>query len=97
MHTLPSGLRIIASVEPEAAVSYVGLGVRVGARDEGLRWHGLAHSIEHMLFKGTRLRSSSQIIERMESVGAELNAYTTKEETMLYAIAPHAMHGARCT
>ena len=88
MHTLPSGLRIIASVEPEAAVSYVGLGVRVGARDEGLRWHGLAHSIEHMLFKGTRLRSSSQIIERMESVGAELNAYTTKEETMLYAIAP---------
>ena len=88
MHTLPCGLRIIASVEPEAAVSYVGIGVRVGARDEGLRWHGLAHSIEHMLFKGTRLRSATQLIERMESVGAELNAYTTKEETMLYAIAP---------
>ena len=87
-HTLPCGLRIIASVEPEAAVSYVGIGVRVGARDEGLRWHGLAHSIEHMLFKGTRLRSATQLIERMESVGAELNAYTTKEETMLYAIAP---------
>ena len=88
MHTLPCGLRIIASVEPEAAVSYVGIGVSVGARDEGLRWHGLAHSIEHMLFKGTRLRSATQLIERMESVGAELNAYTTKEETMLYAIAP---------
>ena len=88
MHTLPCGLRIIASVEPEAAVSYVGIGVRVGARDEGLRWHGLAHSIEHMLFKGTRLRSATQLIERMESVGAELNAYTTKEETMLCAIAP---------
>ena len=88
MHTLPCGLRIIASVEPEAAVSYVGIGVRVGARDEGLRWHGLAHSIEHMLFKGTRLRSATQLIERMESVGAEPNAYTTKEETMLYAIAP---------
>ena len=88
MHTLPCGLRIIASVEPEAAVSYVGIGVRVGARDEGLRWHGLAHSIEHMLFKGTCLRSATQLIERMESVGAELNAYTTKEETMLYAIAP---------
>ena len=69
-------------------MSYVGVGVRVGARDEGLRWHGLAHSIEHMLFKGTRLRSATQLIERMESVGAELNAYTTKEETMLYAIAP---------
>ena len=88
MHTLPCGLRIIASVEPEAAVSYVGIGVRVGSRDEGLRWYGLAHSIEHMLFKGTRLRSATQLIERMESVGAELNAYTTKEETMLYAIAP---------
>ena len=87
-HTLPCGLRIIASVEPEAAVSYVGIGVRVGARDEGLLWHGLAHSIEHMLFKGTHLRSATQLIERMESVGAELNAYTTKEETMLYAIAP---------
>ena len=69
-------------------MSYVGIGVRVGSRDEGLRWHGLAHSIEHMLFKGTRLRSATQLIERMESVGAELNAYTTKEETMLYAIAP---------
>ena len=88
MHTLPCGLRIIASVEPEAAGSYGGIGVRVGARDEGLRWHGLAHSIEHMLFKGTRLRSATQLIERMESVGAELNAYTTKEETMLYSIAP---------
>ena len=41
-----------------------------------------------MLFKGTRLRSAPQLIERMEAVGAELNAFTTKEETMLYAVCP---------
>ena len=86
--TLASGLRIILAEEPEATVSYLGLGVRVGSRDESLRFHGLSHSIEHMLFKGTRLRSAPQLIERMEAVGAELNAFTTKEETMLYAVCP---------
>ena len=69
--TLASGLRIILAEEPEATVSYLGLGVRVGSRDESLRFHGLSHSIE-----------------RMEAVGAELNAFTTKEETMLYAVCP---------
>ena len=86
--TLASGLRIILAEEPQATVSYLGLGVRVGSRDESLRFHGLSHSIEHMLFKGTRLRSAPQLIERMEAVGAELNAFTTKEETMLYAVCP---------
>lgn len=85
--TLRSGLRIILAAE-DSPVSYLGLGIAVGSRHESRRTYGLAHSIEHMLFKGTRLRSATQIIQRMEAVGAELNAYTTKEETMLYALFP---------
>lgn len=85
--TLASGLRIILS--PEASpVAYLGIAVRAGARDESRRYYGLSHSIEHMLFKGTHRRSSLQIIDRLESVGAELNAYTTKEETILYSVLP---------
>lgn len=87
--TLASGLRIILAAE-DSPVSYLGIGIAVGSRHESRLQHGLAHGIEHMLFKGTRLRSATQIIQRMEAVGAELNAYTTKEETMLYALFPSA-------
>ena len=85
--THPSGLRIILCREP-SAVTYLGLAVRVGTRSEPRRYYGLAHSIEHMLFKGTRLRTAPQIIQRLEAVGAEMNAYTTKEETILYVALP---------
>lgn len=66
-------------------VSYCGVIVNVGSRDEKLEKQGMAHFIEHMLFKGTRKRSSAQIINRLEDVGGELNAYTSKEETVIYA------------
>ena len=85
--THPSGLRIILCREP-SAVTYLGFAIRVGTRSEPRRYYGLAHSIEHMLFKGTRLRTAPQIIHRLEAVGAEMNAYTTKEETTLYVALP---------
>lgn len=66
----------------------MGFAVRVGTRDETLASYGLAHLVEHMLFKGTYRRSSTNIINRAEEVGAELNAYTTKEETFIYAALP---------
>ncbi|MHB9055357.1 MAG: M16 family metallopeptidase [Paludibacteraceae bacterium] len=66
-------------------VSYCGVIVNVGSRDEKEERQGMAHFIEHMLFKGTRKRSSAQIINRLEDVGGELNAYTSKEETVIYA------------
>ena len=47
---------------------------------------GLAHFVEHMIFKGTEKRKSWHILNRMENVGGELNAYTTKEETFVYSI-----------
>lgn len=84
---LPSGLRVVHQREASPVV-YLGFAVRAGTRDEGRREYGLAHFIEHMLFKGTKLRSSTQIIERIEGVGGELNAYTSKEETIIYGVFP---------
>ncbi len=85
---LPSGLTVVHSRCPGAAVDYCGCVVKVGSRDDDPDAYGMAHFVEHTLFKGTRRRSSWHIINRMERVGGELNAYTTKEETVVYTIAP---------
>lgn len=69
----------------ESPVSYCGVIVDVGSRDEYKNEYGMAHFVEHMLFKGTDKRRSAQIINRLEDVGGELNAYTSKEETVVYA------------
>lgn len=83
-HILSNGLKIIH--KPDTSdVSYCGLVVNVGSRDEENNEHGMAHFIEHMLFKGTKKRRSAHIINRLENVGGELNAYTSKEETVIYA------------
>ena len=83
--TLSNGLRIVY-LPSDSPVSYCGLTVNAGTRDEEPGQFGLAHFVEHMLFKGTEKRKSWHILNRMECVGGELNAYTTKEETFLYAI-----------
>lgn len=84
--TLSNGLRAVTARTP-GAVSYIGVVVNVGSRDECDR-HGLAHFVEHTLFKGTKKRKSWHISDRMESVGGELNAYTSKEETVVYISVP---------
>ncbi|MCF0183605.1 MAG: insulinase family protein [Bacteroidaceae bacterium] len=81
--TLDNGLRVIVEHCPSAGV-YMGLAVNAGTRDELPSESGMAHFTEHMTFKGTRRRSAVQIINRLECVGGELNAYTTKEETVYY-------------
>lgn len=73
---------------PGSAVACFGVAVRAGSRDEPPGDFGLAHFVEHTIFKGTDRRRASHIIKRMESVGGELNAYTTKEETVVYSIFP---------
>lgn len=70
------------------ATEYCGVAVGAGSRDDPAHLHGLAHFVEHTIFKGTSRHRASYIINRMESVGGELNAYTTKEETMVYAVMP---------
>jgi predicted Zn-dependent peptidase len=84
-YTLSNGLRIIHKPD-NTAVTYCGLVINTGSRDEHENEQGMAHFIEHMLFKGTEKRRSGHIINRLENVGGELNAYTSKEETVVYAI-----------
>lgn len=84
-YTLPNGLRMIHLPVP-GSVSYCGFTVNAGTRDEFPREYGMAHFVEHMLFKGTQRRKAWHILNRMESVGGELNAFTTKEETVVYSI-----------
>ena len=83
-HTLPNGVKIILSHTPSRVV-YSGVYVNVGSRDETGSDEGMAHFIEHSLFKGTEHRRSYHILNRIDGVGGELNAFTTKEETALYA------------
>lgn len=87
-HTTSAGLRIVHLKVPGAEVGYCGVVVRVGSRDEDKSRYGLAHFVEHTIFKGTTKRKAWHIINRMEAVGGELNAYTTKEETVVYSAFP---------
>ena len=83
-HVLPNGLRIIH--EPSRSrVAYCGFAVNAGTRDEREEEQGMAHFVEHLLFKGTRKRRAWHILNRMERVGGDLNAYTNKEETVVYS------------
>lgn len=83
-YTLPNGLRLVYKPD-EGAVAYCGMVINTGSRDEDDTEQGMAHFIEHMLFKGTEKRRSGHIINRLENVGGELNAFTSKEETVVYA------------
>lgn len=84
-YTLKNGLRIVHK-PLSGKVSYCGFIINAGTRDEQSSEHGMAHFVEHMLFKGTEKRRSHHIINRMESVGGEINAYTNKEETVIYSV-----------
>ena len=86
-YTLPNGLRLL-HVPERMPIAYCGVAVNAGTRDELPDEQGMAHFVEHMLFKGTARRRSWHIISRLESVGGQLDAYTTKEETFVYATLP---------
>ena len=82
-HTLPNGLRIIQA--PSATpVAYGGFTIDAGTRDEADNEQGMAHFVEHLIFKGTEKRRAWHILNRMERVGGDLNAFTNKEETTIY-------------
>ncbi|KAA6313131.1 putative zinc protease, partial [termite gut metagenome] len=83
-YTLANGLRIIHKVTP-SKVTYCGFAIDVGTRDESENEQGMAHFVEHLMFKGTQKRKAWHILNRMENVGGDLNAYTGKEETVIYA------------
>ena len=83
-HTLSNGLRIIHAPR-KSAVAYCGFAIDAGTRDEQESEQGMAHFVEHLIFKGTQKRHSWHIVNRMDYVGGDLNAYTNKEETVVYS------------
>lgn len=84
-HTLRNGLRIIHHPS-NSKVAYCGFAINAGTRDELGHEHGMAHFVEHLIFKGTKTRNAMRILNWMEAVGGELNAYTNKEETVIYSV-----------
>lgn len=84
VHTLSNGIRLL-HVPSSSAISHACIIINSGSRDEEEAQMGLAHFIEHLIFKRTAKRSTNQILTRLESVGADLNAYTTKEYTCIHA------------
>ena len=82
--TLENGLQCSFQAQ-RSSVAHVVVAIRAGARDELDHQQGLAHFLEHNLFKGTSKRKAYHILSRLDDVGGELNAYTTKEETIIHA------------
>lgn len=83
-YVLANGIRILHKYR-DSEVAHIALMVNTGMRDEMESENGLAHFIEHMVFKGTKKRKAFHVISSLENVGGELNAYTTKEETCIHA------------
>ncbi|UOR05584.1 insulinase family protein [Hymenobacter aerilatus] len=82
---LPNGIRVLHKQVPHTKIAHCGFLLDIGSRDERPEQQGLAHFWEHMAFKGTERRKSFHILNRLETVGGELNAYTTKEKICFYA------------
>jgi predicted Zn-dependent peptidase len=83
--TLQNGIRVVHLPRPESAICHCGLMIEAGSRDELTEEMGLAHFIEHCLFKGTKKRRTFHILNRLDNVGGEVNAYTGKEDTAIHA------------
>jgi secreted Zn-dependent insulinase-like peptidase len=81
---LNNGIRIIHRYV-DSYVSHCGIIINCGTRDEDFNQHGLAHFVEHMLFKGTKKRKAFHVLSRMDDVGGDIDAWTTKEETVIAA------------
>lgn len=84
---LPNGLRIATCEMPHAETAAMAIWANVGGRHEPAALNGISHFIEHMLFKGTARRSARRIMQEIEGVGGDMNAYTAEERTCYYATA----------
>lgn len=93
--TLSNGIRCVHRYTPRS-VAYMSLTIGVGTRDEMPDQHGVAHLVEHLMFKGTARHKAYYINSALDSVGGELNAFTSKEETVLHAtcLVDHVVKGA---
>lgn len=85
MHTLSNGIRVLHKQVTNTKIAHCGFMLDIGSRDETIENQGIAHFWEHMAFKGTSKRKAFHILNRIDSVGGEINAYTTKEKIAFYA------------
>ena len=85
--TLANGLRVI-HLPNNSKIAYCGYQIKAGTRNEKPGDEGLAHFCEHVTFKGTQTHTSTAIINKLESVGGDLNAFTNKEDTVFYSAIP---------
>lgn len=83
--TLPNGIRVVHNQISTTKIVHCGIMLDIGSRDESSANQGIAHFWEHMAFKGTRKRKAYHILNRLESLGGELNAFTDKEKILFYA------------
>ncbi|MGE0824481.1 MAG: M16 family metallopeptidase [Candidatus Binatia bacterium] len=83
--TLENGVRLLSEHVPSSPSVTVGIWVENGSRDERLQENGIAHFLEHLLFKGTQRRTAADIAEEIDAVGGVLDAFTAKEYTCYYA------------
>lgn len=81
LKTLSNGVRVVLEELPYVRSVAFGIYVKNGSAHEDKEHEGISHYIEHMLFKGTKNRTSKQIAEDMDELGGQINAYTTKEYT----------------
>jgi predicted Zn-dependent peptidase len=84
-YTLSNGITVVHRQVFHTEISHLGIMLDIGSRDENEKTQGLAHFWEHMAFKGTQKKNNLQIINRLEIIGGELNAYTTKEKICFHA------------
>jgi predicted Zn-dependent peptidase len=90
-HRLSNGIRLVHR-STYSPVAHCAITINVGSRDELLEENGIAHFIEHCIFKGTQKRKNVHILNRIDGVGGELNAFTTKEETCIYSTFLNSYH-----
>lgn len=83
--TLSNGLRVASHAMPAVETAAIGVYINAGSRHEDAAQAGIAHVLEHMVFKGTARRGARAIAEEIEAVGGQLNAYTTRDSTCFYA------------
>ena len=84
-YTCQNGVRIVLEQIPHVRSAAIGIWVGVGSRDETPENNGISHFLEHMFFKGTKTRNAREIAEAFDSIGGQVNAFTSKEYTCYYA------------
>lgn len=87
---LENGLRVVTEPLPALRSAAIGFWVGTGSRDETDELHGASHFLEHLLFKGSEKRLAHEIAEAIESIGGDMNAFTTPEMTAFYVRVPDA-------